>query len=56
MTEDGRASIGDLSQKATRAIAWLRANFAKPLRMHKLADVGSALPNGARMELSADQL
>jgi AraC-like DNA-binding protein len=33
------ATSGDLSQKTARAIAWLRANFAKPLRMEKLADV-----------------
>jgi AraC-like DNA-binding protein len=28
---------GDLSQRTTRAIAWLRANFAKPLHMEDLA-------------------
>jgi AraC-like DNA-binding protein len=33
------ATAGDLSQKTARAIAWLRANFAKPLRMEDLADV-----------------
>jgi AraC-like DNA-binding protein len=33
------ATAGDLSQKTARAIAWLRANFAKPLRMDELADV-----------------
>jgi AraC-like DNA-binding protein len=33
------ATSGDLSQKTARAIAWLRANFAKPLRMEELADV-----------------
>ena len=27
------AMSGDLSQRTARAIAWLRANFAKPLRM-----------------------
>jgi AraC-like DNA-binding protein len=31
------ATSGDLSQKTTRAIAWLRANFAKPLHMEDLA-------------------
>lgn len=31
------ATSGDLSQRTTRAIAWLRANFAKPLRMEELA-------------------
>jgi AraC-like DNA-binding protein len=31
------ATNGDLSQRTTRAIAWLRANFAKPLRMDELA-------------------
>jgi AraC-like DNA-binding protein len=31
------ATSGDLSQRTTRAIAWLRANFAKPLRMEDLA-------------------
>jgi AraC-like DNA-binding protein len=28
---------GDLGQRTTRAIAWLRANFAKPLHMEELA-------------------
>ena len=31
------ATSGDLSQSTTRAIAWLRANFAKPLHMEDLA-------------------
>jgi AraC-like DNA-binding protein len=31
------ATNGDLSQRTARAIAWLRANFAKPLRMEELA-------------------
>ena len=31
------ATSRDLSQKTTRAIAWLRANFAKPLHMEDLA-------------------
>ena len=31
------ATSGDLSQRTTRAIAWLRANFAKPLHMVDLA-------------------
>jgi AraC-like DNA-binding protein len=33
------ATSGDLSQKTAKAIAWLRANFAKPLRMEELAEV-----------------
>lgn len=33
------ATTGDLSNRTARAIAWLCANFAKPLRMEKLADV-----------------
>lgn len=33
------ATTGDLSQRTARAIAWLRANFAKPLRMEELAGV-----------------
>lgn len=33
------ATTGDLSQRTTRAIAWLRANFAKPLHMEELAAV-----------------
>jgi AraC-like DNA-binding protein len=32
------ATSGDLSQRTARAIAWLRANFAKPLHMEELAD------------------
>lgn len=31
------ATTGDLSNKTARAIAWLRANYAKPLRMEELA-------------------
>jgi AraC-like DNA-binding protein len=33
------ATSGDLSQRTTRAIAWLRANFSRPLRMDELASV-----------------
>jgi AraC-like DNA-binding protein len=33
----GIATSGDLSQRTARAIAWLRANFAKPLHMEELA-------------------
>jgi AraC-like DNA-binding protein len=32
------ATSGDLTQRTARAIAWLRANYAKPLRMEALAD------------------
>ncbi len=31
------ATSGDLSQRTTRAIAWLRANFTKPLHIEDLA-------------------
>ncbi len=31
------ATSGDLSQRTVRAIAWLRANFAKPLHIEELA-------------------
>jgi AraC-like DNA-binding protein len=31
------ATSGDLSQRTTRAIAWLRENYAKPLHMEELA-------------------
>jgi len=31
------ATAGDLSHRTARAIAWLRANYAKPLRMEELA-------------------
>jgi AraC-like DNA-binding protein len=31
------ATNGDLSQRTARAIAWLRANYAKPLHMEELA-------------------
>ncbi len=31
------ATSGDLGQKTARAIAWLRANYAKPLHMEELA-------------------
>jgi AraC-like DNA-binding protein len=33
------ATAGDLSHRTARAIAWLRANFAKPLHMEELAVV-----------------
>lgn len=33
------ATTGDLSNRTAKAIAWLRANYAKPLRMEELADV-----------------
>jgi len=32
-------AAGDLSHRTARAIAWLRANYAKPLRMEELAAV-----------------
>jgi len=31
------ATVGDLSHRTARAIAWLRANYAKPLRIEELA-------------------
>lgn len=33
------ATTGDLGNRTARAIAWLRANYAKPLRMEELAEV-----------------
>ena len=33
------ATTGDLSHRTARAIAWLKENYAKPLRMEELADV-----------------
>ena len=33
------ATTGDLSHRTARAIAWLRANFARPLHMQELATV-----------------
>ncbi len=33
------ATTGDLSHRTARAIAWLRANYAKPLHMEDLAEV-----------------
>jgi AraC-like DNA-binding protein len=33
------ATTGDLSHRTARAIAWLRANFAKPLHIEELAEV-----------------
>ena len=33
------ATTGDLSHRTARAIAWLRANYAKPLHMEELATV-----------------
>ncbi len=33
------ATLGDQSHRTSKAIAWLRANFAKPLRVEELAAV-----------------
>ena len=33
------ATVGDQSQRTAKAIAWLRANYAKPLRVEELAEV-----------------
>jgi AraC-like DNA-binding protein len=33
------ATLGDQSHRTARAIAWLRANYTKPLRVDKLAEV-----------------
>jgi len=33
------ATTGDLSHRTARAIAWLKENYARPLRMEELADV-----------------
>jgi len=33
------ATLGDQSQRTAKAVAWLRANYAKPLRLAELADV-----------------
>ncbi len=33
------ATRGDLSNRTARAMAWLRANFTKPLRMEELAEI-----------------
>ena len=33
------ATLGDQSQRTAKAIAWLRANYAKPLRVEELAQI-----------------
>jgi AraC-like DNA-binding protein len=33
------ATSGDQSQRTARAIAWIKDNFAKPLRVEELADI-----------------
>ena len=33
------ATVGDQSHRTAKAIAWLRANYAKPLRLEELAEV-----------------
>jgi AraC-like DNA-binding protein len=35
----GIATLGDQSHRTAKAIAWLRANYAKPLRVEELAEV-----------------
>jgi len=33
------ATLGDQSQRTAKAVAWLRTNYAKPLRLEELAEV-----------------
>lgn len=33
------ATLGDQSQRTAKAVAWVRANYAKPLRVEELADI-----------------
>jgi transcriptional regulator GlxA family with amidase domain len=33
------ATLGDQSHRTTKAIAWLRANYTKPLRVEQLAEI-----------------
>jgi AraC-like DNA-binding protein len=33
------ATLGDQSQRTAKAIAWIRANYAKPLRVEQLAEI-----------------
>ena len=33
------ATLGDQSQRTARAIAWIKANYAQPLRVEELADI-----------------
>src|SRR5271154_3196711 len=35
------ATLGDQSHRTAKAIAWIRTNYAKPLRVEELADVAS---------------
>ena len=35
------ATVGDQSQRTARAIAWIRANYAKPLRVEDLAEMAA---------------
>ena len=35
----GTATLGDQSHRTAKAIAWLRANYTKPLRVEELAEV-----------------
>ena len=35
------ATVGDQSQRTARAIAWIRANYAKPLRVEELAEMAA---------------
>jgi len=35
------ATVGDRSQRTARAIAWIRANYARPLRVEDLADMAA---------------
>jgi transcriptional regulator GlxA family with amidase domain len=33
------ATLGDQSQRTAKAVAWLRANYAKPLHLEELAEI-----------------
>ena len=35
------ATLGDQSHRTAKAIAWIRANYAKPLRVEDLADIAA---------------
>jgi transcriptional regulator GlxA family with amidase domain len=35
------ATLGDQSHRTAKAIAWIRANYAKPLRVEGLAQIAS---------------
>jgi hypothetical protein len=52
------ATLGDQSHRTAKAIAWLRANYTKPLRVEKLAEIariGNVNPSSSLPLVDGDE-